>query len=180
MKITKQNKKEISKKFGEKLKETDVIFTDFHGLKFKEINSLRQGLKELKSNFSVTRNTIIYHALKNAKLEIKDDNLTKGPTAVITLEDSEEITRVAKALFKFAKDNPSLRIKGGFLSREWLAPSGLERLSKIGSKQERLGQLVSTLYSNMSRIRFVLEAPVRDLSLILSALKDKKEKEEKK
>ena len=107
------------------------------------------------------------HALKNAALKPADETVAKGPTAVVTLEDAEEITRVAKELVKFSKDNPGVVWKGGFSSKNWLSPEDMLKLSKVGSKTELLGQLAGVLYSNIAQIRYVLDA-----------LKEQKEKVE--
>ena len=173
MELDKNDKKNLSSELGRQLKTTDAVFTSFQGLKFKETTALRDSLRPAKSNFKVVRNTVISHAISNAALQGSDKALTKGPTAVVTIEDPNEITRVAKTLMAFAKTNPLLKIKGGFSSQKWLTPQDLERLSVIGSKSELISQLASLLYSNLAQIRFVLEAPTRDLAYVLDALREK-------
>ena len=175
MNITKEEKKELAKKLAKQFEVQDVFLADFQGLKFEQTNELRQTLRSSNSKFTVTRNTIVSHALDNAKLKAGDP-VTKGPTAVVTIENPEDISKVAKILFAFAKKNKALKIKGGFSSKEWMNSADLEKLSKIGSKPELLTQLAGLLYSNLAQIRFVLEAPARDLALVLNALKDKQGK----
>jgi len=64
MKLTKQDKKNLSKKLAEELQSAgEIFFTDFKGLKFKEIETLRGKLAPAKCRFRVVRNTIIKHAL---------------------------------------------------------------------------------------------------------------------
>ena len=74
------------------------------------------------------------------------------------------------------EDGSFLKIKGGFSSKEWMSSENLEKLSQIGTKPEILTQLAGLLYSNLAQVRFVLEAPTRDLALILDALRVKKSK----
>lgn len=175
MEISKQDKKDLAKKLGKKFETEDVFFADFHGLKFEQTNKLRQTLKSSNSKFTVTRNTIVSHALDNAKLKTGEP-VAEGPTAVVTIENPEDISKVAKVLFTFAKENKALKIKGGFTAKEWMSSADLEKLSKIGSKPELLTQLAGLLYSNLAQIRFVLEAPTRDLALVVNALKEKQGK----
>lgn len=177
--MLKKDKIELSKKFADVFKSTDVIFTGFQGLKFKNITTLRENLKSAKAKFKVLRNTIISHAVNNAGLTTDDKNFSKGPTAVIMLENPDEITRVAKIITDFAKQYPSLKMKGGFVSQKWFTPQDCLKLSKIGSKTELIGQIANMLYSNLANIRSVLEAPIRDLAYVLEALKEKKSKETK-
>ncbi|OGS11785.1 MAG: 50S ribosomal protein L10 [Elusimicrobia bacterium RIFOXYA12_FULL_57_11] len=169
MKLNKTEKQNLARELAKEFKAKDTFFASFSGLKFKDSNGLRDSLRPVKSRFKVMRNTIVTHALENASLKAGDDSLAKGPTAVVTMEDPGEITRVAKELMAFAKTNPGIKWKGGFYSQKWLTPADMERLSKIGSKTELLSQLAGMLYSNIAQIRYVLDA-----------LKEQKEKAETK
>jgi len=173
MKLTKTDKKSLADKLGRQFKEKDVFFAAFQGLKFKDINNLKNNLRPAKSKFQVMRNTIISHALSNASLKAEDAGVAKGPTAVITMDSADDIAKAAKALLVFAKENPALKIKGGFTSSRWLTPKDLEKLSKIGSKTELLAQLAGALYSNIAQIRYVLEAPTMNLAYALEAVREK-------
>jgi len=179
MKFTKEDKVTLSKKLGDELKAKDVFFASFQGLKFKEIAILKDSLRPAKSHFKVMRNTIVSHAIANAALKAEDAKVAKGPTAVITMDSADDVTKAAKALLAFAKTNPALKIKGGFTSSRWLTPQDLEKLSKIGSKTELLSQLAGVLYSNLAQIRWVLEAPTAKLAYAVEAVREKKAKEAK-
>ena len=158
MKFNKTQKKELSDTLAKELGAKDSFIATFSGMKFKDANVLRDNLRVTKSRFTVIRNTIVAHALETASLKSGDAKLTHGPTAVVTLEDSNEITRVAKELVAFAKTNPGVKWKGGFASKQWLSPADIEKLSKIGSKTELLSQLAGMLYTNIAQIRYVLDA----------------------
>lgn len=169
MKLTKADKKNLATELSREFSVKDTFFASFNGLKFKDSNALRESLRPTKSRFKVMRNTVVSHALENASLKAGDPTLAKGPTAVVTVEDPNEITRVAKELVAFAKANPGVKWKGGFSDHKWLTPADMEKLSKIGTKPELLGQLAGTLYSSVAQIRWVLDA-----------LKEQKEKAEQK
>ena len=179
MKLSKNDKIELAKKVGDEFKAKDVFFTSFQGLKFKEIHNLKESLRPSKSKFKVMRNTVVSHAIANASLKSEDANVAKGPTGVITIDSADDITKAAKALLAFAKENPALKIKGGFTSSRWLTPKDLEKLSKIGTKTELLTQLAGVLYSNLSQIRWVLEAPTTNLAYAVEAVRAKKAAETK-
>lgn len=158
MKISKTDKQEQAKILGKEFAAKDTFFATFNGMKFKDANGLRDSLRPTKAKFKVMRNTVVSHALENASLKPADATVAKGPTAVVTLEDPNEITRVAKELMAFAKTNPGVIWKGGFYEKNWLTPEDISKLSKIGSKPELLGQLAGTLYTAVAQIRWVLEA----------------------
>lgn len=167
MKINKTDKKQLAEKLGKEFSAKDTFFATFNGMKFKDANGLRDNLRPTKAKFKVMRNTVVAHALQNASLKPADATVAQGPTAVVTLEDPNEITKVAKELMAFAKANPGVKWKGGFYEKNWLTPADMEKLSKIGSKTELLSQLAGALYANIAQIRYVLEA-----------LKEQKEKAE--
>ena len=179
MKLSKTDKIELAKKLGDEFKAKDVFFASFQGLKFKDINTLKENLRPAKSKFKVMRNTVVAHALANAALKSEDACVAKGPTGVITIESADDIAKAAKALLAFAKDNPALKVKGGFTSSHWLTPADLEKLSKIGTKAELLTQLAGVLYSNLAQIRWVLEAPTTNLAYAIEAVREKKSSEAK-
>lgn len=179
MKITKETKKELSKKLSGEFSSKDVFFAAYAGLKFEEISALREKLKPIGSNFSVKRNTVITHGLEAASISVSDKAALKGPTAVVIIDNPDELSRVAKILVDYSKEKPSLKIKGGFVSKNWLTPADCLTISKVGSKKELVGKLANVLYSNLAQIRFVLEAPARDLAYVLKALEEKKAKESK-
>lgn len=176
MKLTRTDKKDLAVKLGQQFKEKDVFFAAFNGLKFKQVAALKGNLRPAKSKFKVMRNTIVSHAISNAELKA-DGAVAQGPTAVITVDSADEIAKAAKILLAFAKENPALKIKGGFASSQWLSPEDLEKLSRIGSKPELLTQLAGVLYSNLAQIRWVLEAPTMKLLYALEAVKEQKAKE---
>lgn len=172
--ITKAKKIELSKEMVKEITACDLIFVSFGNIGFEKIQNLRNKLKESKAKFKVVRNSVIYFALKEAGFlkdgEQKPDFL-KGPTAVIFIKDPDEISAVSKAVVEFIKENPTLTIKGGFLSKEQITPDFVKELSKLGSKKEIVFKLVSSLYGCMLNMRNVIEAPLRDLVYVLDALK---------
>ncbi|MCX7648130.1 MAG: 50S ribosomal protein L10 [Elusimicrobiales bacterium] len=176
--LTKAKKVELSKKLKDEIVSGDIIFVAFDGLTFEKLQALRDKLKSHKSNIKVIRNSVLFYASKDGGIlsDSKKPDFLKGPTAAIFVKDSDEISSVSKALLDFAKENPTLRIKGGFLSKDIITPEIIKQISKVGSKKELLAKLAGALYSSMSNMRSVVEAPVRDLAYVLTALKEKKEK----
>lgn len=158
MRISKEDKRTLATELGRELKEKGSFFATFSGMKFTDANGLRETLRPAKARFRVVRNAIASHALENAGLKPGDATVAKGPTALVTMEDAEEITRVAKELVRFAKDHPGIAWKGGFSDGQWLSPEDMEKLSKVGSRPEVLGQLAGSLYSAIAQIRYVLDS----------------------
>lgn len=174
MKPTKDQKKEASKKLSETLKGSPFIyFTAYQGLKFHDLASLRSKLKSHKCSYRIVKNSQLAHALKQAGIEGVDAKLLDGPNAVI-IANGDDPVGPAKVLAQFAKEFPALKIKAGFVDAQWMASADCERLSKLGSKQELVGQIACVLYSTLSQSAAVLAAPIRDFVLVLKALEEKK------
>lgn len=174
MKLNKKQKKEKSVEFAELLKGcSHVYFTDYKGLKFQELADLRSKLKPLACKYQVVKNSLLAHALRQAGLPGGEAKLLAGPNALVVSRDGDPVS-AARVLVKFAKEFPSLRLKGGLVAARWLGPSDCQRLSEIGTRPELLGKLAGTLYSAVAQGAWVLAAPIRDLTLVLKALQEKK------
>lgn len=173
MKLTKEQKKEVSKQLGETLKGAgNVFFTNYQGLKFVEIDELRKQLRPMKAKYRIVRNTTLGHALKEAGIDLKDPSLLKGPAAILIAPGDDPVAP-AKALVKFAKEAEAMKLRGGYIGGIWMTPEECKALASLGSKPELLGKLANALYSAVAQGACVLAAPIRDLVLVLKAVEEK-------
>jgi len=178
MKLTKDQKKEASKKLGEIFKESTILyFTGYQGLKFQELAGLRAKLKPMHCAYRVVKNSVLAHALKQAGIPDAgaEAKLADGPNAVLVGKGDDPVAP-ARILVQFAKEFPALKIKAAFMDSQWMAPAECEKLSKLGTKQEIIGQFACVLYSTLSQSAAVLAAPIRDFVLVLKAVEDQKHK----
>jgi large subunit ribosomal protein L10 len=180
MKLTKKQKQEKSKDLSAKLAASPhLFFTEYQGLKFVELDELRAKLRPLRCRYAVVKNSLVRYALKNAGIENGDVKLLKGPIGMVVSE-SEDPVAPAKVLAAFAKQYPLLKVKAGFVSQKWMTPAECQTLSTLGSKAELLSKLAGTLYTTVSQSAGVLQAPLRDLALVLKALETKRQGETQK
>lgn len=174
MNLTKPQKIEKAKELGVELKgASHLYFTEYQGLKFNELAELRQKLKPFNCRYSIVRNSIVKHALKNAGIDGAGAGMLKGPVA-LALGSDEDPVAPARVLAKFSKEFPNLKMKAGFVEKQWMSAEGCLQLSAIGTKPELLTGLACALYSTVSQAASVLQAPIRDLALVLRALSEKK------
>lgn len=178
MKLSKEQKKEKSKELSEKIKSAEsVFFTAFQGLKFTDISDLRKELASLNCKFGVIKNSIATNALKSAELgSLPDKSVLKGPTALALLEKGDFVS-VAKALAKFAKEFPALKMKACLAENKWFDAEECKSLALLSTREETLGQLAGKLYFCVVKIASVLHAPMRDLVFALKAVEDKRKSE---
>ena len=174
MKLTRNQKTEKSKAWAEQLKAAPhLFFTEYQGLKFKELDELRAKLRPLHCRYAVVKNSLVRFALKNAGLEGADAKLLKGPVGMVVSE-SEDPVAPAKVLAAFAKQFPKLKLKAGLVSQKWMTPAECQYLSTLGSRQEMLGKAVSVIYNVIIQPLAVMQAPARDVLMVVKALEQKK------
>jgi large subunit ribosomal protein L10 len=174
MKLTKVQKTEKAQVLAEKLKAAPhLFFTEYQGLKFKELDELRAQLRPLRCRYAVIKNSLVRYALKNAGLEGPDAKLLKGPVGMV-VADSDDPVAPARVLAAFSRQFPRLKVKAGVVSRKWMTPVECQHLSTLGSRQEVLGRAVGVLYNVISQSVAVVQAPTRDVLLIVKALEQKK------
>ncbi len=177
MKLTKVQKKKKSKELAGVLKDaTHLYFTQYQGLKFKEMDELRCTLKPLGDTFKVIKNSVLGHALKEAGVELGDVKVLEGPSALLYGAGDDPVSP-ARVLYKFGKGKEALKILGGVVDGKWMEAGELKTLSTLGTKPEVLTRLAGVLYASVAQSAQVLAAPIRDMVLVLKALEDKKKSE---
>jgi large subunit ribosomal protein L10 len=92
---------------------SDFIFANYRGLTVEQITNLRRQLRAKNSSFKVVKNNFARVAFEELKITTVSDFLT-GPTAIALVKD--ETNDVAKILYDFVKEAPTLAIKGGYVS----------------------------------------------------------------
>ena len=173
MKLTKQQKIESSKVLAEKLKAAPhLFFTEFQGMKFVELDELRAQLRPLKCRHAVVKSSLIRYALKGAGIDGVDPKMLKGPVGLI-VADNDDPVAPAKVIATLAKKFPQLKLRAGYVSQKWMTPADCEILSKLPSKQELMGKIVGLLYTLVSQPVAIVQAPTRDMVLVVKALENK-------
>ncbi|MCQ2587749.1 MAG: 50S ribosomal protein L10, partial [Treponema sp.] len=106
----------------------DFIFADYRGLTVEQITALRDKLREKNAVLKVVKNNFARIAFEDMKVENVADYL-KGPTVVaMAKEDSNE---VAKVLYDFTKEAPTLVVKGASIANEIYDAAKIEAYSKV-------------------------------------------------
>jgi large subunit ribosomal protein L10 len=141
----------------------DFIFADYRGMTVEQITNLRKKLREQNASLKVVKNNFARIAFEDMKIDNVAEYL-KGPTVVaMAKEDSNE---VAKVLFDFSQDAPSLSVKGGFINKEIYDVSKMAAFSKLPGKKTLIAMLMSAI-----------NGPARQLAATLQAYVDKKSSE---
>jgi len=176
-KLTKDEKIEQSKALAEALKKAPhLFFTEYQGMKFGELDDLRNKLRPLHCKYAVIKNSLVKYALKNAGVDGVDPKLLKGPIGMV-VADNEDPVAPAKILAALSKQYPNLKVKAGYVGAKWMTPADCAKLSTLPGKQELMGKVVNVVYSVVSNAVAVVQAPTRDAVMVVKALAEKKQKE---
>lgn len=159
----------------EKLQQAQsVVVADYSGMNVGSQNDLRSKVSEVGGEFIVAKNRLFKIAVSPQLVSGQEtlEQALSGPNAFV-FSYSDAIAAI-KAVFDFAKTNEALEIKLGILDGKVLDYTTTENLSKLPSKNELIGQLISRIQAPMYGLVSVINGPTRGLVYALKAIQDKK------
>ncbi len=152
---------------------TGAVLTEYRGLTVKQLQELRRVLGE-NANYAVVKNTLTKIAAKQAGVEGFDD-LLNGPTAIAFING--DLVEVAKGLRDFAKANPALVVKGGFVDGASMDAREIAKLADLESREVLLGKLAGAMLGSLSQAVYLLNAPLAQAARLAGALQAKAEQD---
>jgi large subunit ribosomal protein L10 len=148
-----------------------AVLTEYRGLTVKQLQELRRALGE-NANYAVVKNTLTKLAAKEAGVDGVDD-LLNGPTAIAFING--DLVEAAKGLRDFAKANPALVIKGGFVDGAPMEAAEIAKLADLESREVLLGKLAGAMLASLSQAVYLLNAPIAQAARLTGALQAKLE-----
>jgi large subunit ribosomal protein L10 len=165
-------KQQEIKKLIEKFKTMKgLILTEYQGLTVEEISNLRSKLRPFASEYIVVKNTLSKVAFKKVGIEIEGKGF-RGPVALVI--ENGDVVHPAKVVVEFAKANPKLKIKFGFLDGEFINSSVVEHLSSIPSKELLIARLVRSISMPVINLINVLIVNTIKLVVVLDVVAKKR------
>ncbi len=152
---------------------TGAVLTDYRGLTVKQLQELRSTLGE-NAHYAVVKNTLTQIAAKEAGVAGFDDLLT-GPTAIAFING--DVVEAAKGLRDFAKANPALIIKGGYLDGKTLDVSEISKIADLESREVLLAKLAGGMLASLSQAAALFQAPLAQAARVAAALQQKAEQD---
>ncbi len=150
-----------------------AVLTDYRGLTVKELQDLRRSLGE-HADYAVVKNTLAKLAASEAGMAGFDELLV-GPTAIAFLKG--DVVEAAKGLRDFAKANPALIIKGGYLDGKAIDAKEVAKLADLESRDVLLGKLAGAMLASLQNAVFLLNAPLAQAARVVGALQAKAEQD---
>ena len=150
-----------------------AVLTEYRGLTVKQLQDLRRALGE-NANYAVVKNTLTQIAAKEAGVDGFDALLT-GPTAIAFING--DVVEAAKGLRDFAKANPALVIKGGYVDGAPMDAKEIAKLADLESREVLLGKLAGAMLASLSQAVYLLNAPLAQAARLAGALQAKAEED---
>jgi len=147
-----------------------VVFTDYRGLKNKELQKLRADLREKGAELHVVKNTLFRRAAgDDAKaVPLEFDN---GTTAYAFVLKNE--AEVAKALLEYARVSKKLVVKGGLFGGKAYTTKEVEAISELPPREVLIAQVIGTIVAPLTTLVGTIEAIYADPIRTVYAVADK-------
>jgi large subunit ribosomal protein L10 len=153
-----------------------VYFADYLGLNVEQINNLRSKMFKQNIKMQVVKNTLIKHALENAGYSVEKNQFLTGATALVYGKEDPVIpAKVLTAFKKETKDLGKPEVKAILFEGEFLNAEKVNEIADLPNRDVLLGKFLSGLSYPMQQFLGVLQASMRNMVVVLNALKDKKQ-----
>jgi len=176
MAVTKAKKIEQAQKLGSDLKNVkSAIVGTFNKLTVAQDYELRKSVRSAGGKYRVVKNTLAERAAAGTQIAdaIKD---LKGVTSIAYTEGDP--VALAKALAKYAKDNPEFTFKAGVVEGRVISIKEISALATMPSKEEIYSKLLFLISAPAQRLVTVMNAVGRDVAVVINqAVEQKKFKE---
>ncbi|WP_432134216.1 MULTISPECIES: 50S ribosomal protein L10 [unclassified Streptomyces] len=150
-----------------------AVITAYTGLTVAQLQKLRRSLGE-NAQYRVAKNTLTKIAANEAGITTIDDLFTGSSAVAFVTGDPVE---AAKGLRDFAKDNPNLVIKGGFLDGKALSADEIKKLADLESREVLLAKLAGAMKGKQTQAAQVLQALPSKLVRTVDALRAKQDEQ---
>ena len=157
---------EIVESFNES---AGTVLTDYRGLTVAQLQELRRTLGE-NASYAVVKNTLAKIAAAEAEMAGFDELLV-GPTAIAFING--DVVEAAKGLRDFAKANPALIIKGGYLDGAAIDAAEVAKLADLESREVLLGKMAGAMLASLSGAAALFQAPLSQAARVAAALQEK-------
>jgi large subunit ribosomal protein L10 len=176
MAVTRAKKTEQVEKLGKDLKNvSSLIVTTYSKLTVAQDFELRKTLRGSGAKYAVVKNTLAERAAQGTKVEDALKNLSGVTSIAYTSGDP---VALAKALSKYAKDNPEFTFKAGVVEGRVVSIAEIKALATMPSKEEIYSKLLFLINAPAQRLVTAMNAVGRNLAVVVNqGVKENKFKE---
>jgi len=173
--VPRQKKIETVNIIKEKIQKAGAFFlADYQGLTHHQLEELRKDLKKTGAEFTVTKNTLMKLAIKQAKIDKSEklENELKNPMAALFAY--ENVLEAVKSLSSFIKKYQLPKVKIGFFDGKIASHKDFDTLSTLFSRETLLAILISRMKNPFYGLHYALSWNMQRLVTALNNVKAKK------
>ncbi len=140
---------------------TTAVVMEFKGLKVDKDTAFRKSIRDSKSQYRVSKNTLLRLAVKDTAFASFAEKF-QGASAVATTH--HDALALAKAVQGFLKDNPAVTFKAAIMDGKPVSASELQALAELPSRDVLIGKLL-----------YLMQYPISGLAIVLDGIRKQKE-----
>lgn len=165
---TKAQKKESIDALAKQLPDsTMTIFTTFAragepGLSVGQMETLKRALREVDGQYVVAKKTLVEKTLSDLKYDGVDIFGMDGSMGLVLARG--DAYAIAKVLYKFAKENPALKLYAAWMDGHLVTHTELVDIATLPSRDELLARLLGMLKYPLSSLAVVLNQVAKQKS----------------
>ena len=148
-----------------------AVLTDYRGLTVAQLSMLRASISD-HATYAVVKNTLTGIAAKAAGVTAFEGQLA-GPSAIAFI--TGDPVETAKSMRDFAKANPALVIRGGYLDGKPLTAADVTKLADLEPREVLLAKLAGAMKASLSNAAALFAAPLSQTARVIEALRQKQE-----
>jgi large subunit ribosomal protein L10 len=159
-----------------KIEQVEQLTQDFQGASHAIVGTfakltvekdfeLRKAVRGAGGHYRVLKNTLAERAAKGTAVEEAVKSLAGVTSIAYTSGDP---VALAKALSKYAKDNPEYSFKAGIVDGRVIAIKEIDALAALPSKEEIHSKLLFLISAPAQRLVTVMNAIGRDLAVVIN------------
>src|ERR1700756_5402670 len=166
MAVTKAKKIEQVEELSKELKNAKHgIVGTFSKMTVEKDFELRKTVRGAGGKYRVLKNTLAERAAKGSAVEEAVKSLAGVTSLAYTSGDP---VALAKALSKYAKDNPEYTFKAGIVEGRVIAIKDIDALASMPSKEEIYSKLLFLMTAPAQRLVTVMNAVGRDIAVVIN------------
>jgi large subunit ribosomal protein L10 len=148
-----------------------ILVADHTGINVEDLTRLRRKLKDAKSEFRVSKNTLLKLAVKDTDYSMLDEHFI-GPTAIILGYDDPAAP--AKIVYESIKESEKPRFKAYFTGGKVYGLETLKKIAELPPRNVVIAMLIGTIEGPIAQFISVLDAATREFISTLDALAKQK------
>jgi large subunit ribosomal protein L10 len=172
MAVSKAKKIEQVEKLTQELQDSShAIVGTFAKMTVEKDFELRKAVRGAGAKYRVVKNTLAERASKGSKVEEALKGLAGVTSVAYTNGDP---VALAKALSKYAKDNPEYTFKAGIVEGRVIQIKDIDALASMPAKEEIYAKLLMLMNAPAQRLVTVMNAVGRDVAVVLNQAVEQK------